>query len=165
VADDTFGRTTWGVVLAAQMAGAVVGGFLAARSRYRHALRIGVAVVALVALSLVVLAEAPGTLPLSLAMFVNGVALEQFGVAWDVSLQENIPADRLARVYSYDAMGSFIALPVGEMAVGPVSGLIGRETTLLVAAASVVAATAAALCGRDLRNLVANPPASLQQSA
>lgn len=165
VADDTFGRTAWGVVLAAQMAGAVVGGFLAARSRHRHALRIGVAVVAFEALPLVVLAEAPGTLLLSLAMFANGIALEQFGVAWDVSLQENIPADRLARVYSYDALGSFIALPIGEMAVGPVSGLIGRETTLLAGAVLVVAATAAALCSRDLRNLVSHPTAPLEQAA
>lgn len=165
VADDTFGRTAWGVVLAAQMAGAVVGGFIAARSRHRHALRIGVAVVALEALPLVVLAEAPGALLLSLAMFVNGIALEQFGVAWDVSLQENIPEDRLARVYSYDALGSFIALPIGEMAAGPLSDLIGRETTLLAGAALVTLATAGALCSRDLRNLVSNPPAAVKQAA
>lgn len=165
VADDTFGRTAWGVVLAAQMAGAVVGGFIAARSRHRHALRIGVAVVALEALPLVVLAEAPGALLLSLAMFVNGIALEQFGVAWDVSLQENIPEDRLARVYSYDALGSFIALPIGEMAAGPLSDLIGRETTLLAGAALVTLATAGALCSRDLRNLVSNPPTAVKQAA
>lgn len=153
VADETFGRTGWGIVLAAQMAGAVAGGFVAARSRARHALRIGVAAAALEALPLAVLAETPGVLFLTAAMFVNGVAMEQFGVAWEVSLQENVPEDRLARVYSYDALGSFIALPVGEMAAGPVADRAGVGTTLLVGAALVVAATAAALCSRDVREL------------
>ncbi|MGW0548750.1 MFS transporter [Streptomyces altiplanensis] len=153
VADETFGRTGWGLVLAAQMAGAVAGGLIAARSKARHALRIGVAVVAFEAMPLVVLAEAPGVLLLSLAMFVNGVALEQFGVAWDVSLQENIPADRLARVYSYDALGSFVALPIGEIAAGPVAEEVGVETTLLAGAALVVVTTAAVLCSRDVRRL------------
>ncbi|MFD3803860.1 hypothetical protein ACFWTC_09560 [Streptomyces sp. NPDC058619] len=86
-------------------------------------------------------------------------------MAWDVSLQENIPEDRLARVYSYDALGSFIALPIGEMAAGPLSDLIGKETTLLAGAALVTLATAAALCSRDLRNLVSNPPAPVKQAA
>ena len=153
VADSTFGRGVWGTVLAIQMAGAVAGGFIASRSRARHALRIGVAMVAMEAVPLVVLAEAPGALLLGAAMFVNGIALEQFGVAWDVALQENIPADRLARVYSYDALGSFIALPIGEMAVGPLAHLFGTRTTLLAGAALVVAATAAALTSSSLRNL------------
>lgn len=153
VADDTFGRGVWGAVLAAQMLGAVAGGVLAARSRIRHALLVGVALVAVESLPLVVLAEAPGALLLSVAMFANGAALEQFGVAWDVSLQENIPADRLARVYSYDALGSFVALPLGEMAAGPVAGHFGVRATLLAGAALVVGVTAAALCSRQVRTL------------
>ena len=28
-------------------------------------------------------------------------------------MQEHIPADKLARVYSYDMLGSFVAIPVG----------------------------------------------------
>ncbi|MFG2903908.1 MFS transporter [Kitasatospora sp. NPDC048286] len=165
VADDTFGRGLWGAVLAAQMAGAVAGGFLAARSRARHALFLGVALVVLEAAPLVVLAEAPGALLLGVAMFLNGVALEQFGVAWDVSLQENIPADRLARVYSYDALGSFIALPIGEMVAGPVATRIGVRAALLWGAALVVLATGAALLSRDLRRLTVASAAAEERPA
>ncbi|MGW5126938.1 MFS transporter [Streptomyces sp. NPDC004069] len=161
VADATFGRGVWGVVLAAQMAGAVAGGVLAARSRARHALLIGVALVAVESLPLVVLAEAPGALLLGVAMFANGAALEQFGVAWDVSLQENIPADRLARVYSYDALGSFVALPLGEMAAGPVAAHFGVRATLLAGAVLVVLATAGALCSRQVRALTTGRPVAL----
>ncbi|MFF5315706.1 MFS transporter [Streptomyces massasporeus] len=158
VADDTFGRGVWGVVLAAQMAGAVAGGVLAARSRARRALLIGVAMVAVESLPLVVLAQAPGVLLLGVAMFLNGVALEQFGVAWDVSLQQNIPPDKLARVYSYDALGSFAALPLGEMAAGPLAAHFGVRGTLLGGAALVVCATAAALCSGQVRALTTVAP-------
>lgn len=48
---------------------------------------------------------------LLVAMLVNGIAVEQFGVAWEVSVQENIRKETLARVYSYDALGSLLAVP------------------------------------------------------
>ena len=153
IADITVGRTAWGLVLAVQMAGAVVGGVLAMRLRARHALLIGVAAVASEAVPLVALAEAPEVAVLVGAMFLSGVAMEQFGVAWDVSLQQNVPADRLARVYSYDALGSFVALPLGEMAAGPLADGIGVRATLLGGAVLVVAATAAALGSRSVRSL------------
>ncbi|MGV9311304.1 MFS transporter [Streptomyces sp. NPDC003691] len=153
IADSSFGRTAWGFVLAAQMAGAFVGGFLVARSRSRHMLRIGVTVVALDALPLIALAEAAPLALLFAAMFVNGMAVEQFGVAWDLSLQENVPADKLARVYSYDILGSVLALPVGEMAAGPLAEEYGTRATLLGGAMLTTAATAAALCSREVRSL------------
>ncbi|SES13246.1 MFS transporter [Streptomyces qinglanensis] len=155
VADATFGRAAWGFVLATQMAGALVGGLLVARSRSRHALRIGVAVVALDALPLVALAESAGLALLLVAMFVNGIALEQFSVAWDLSLQENVPQDTLARVYSYDALGSTLALPLGEMAAGPLAERFGVRPTLLCGVGLVLLVTAGALGSSQVRGLTA----------
>ncbi|MFI1831377.1 MFS transporter [Streptomyces sp. NPDC020412] len=157
IADDTFGRTAWGLVLAGQMVGAFVGGFVVARSRSRHMLRIGVAVIALDVLPLIALAEAAPVALLVVAMFVNGMAIEQFSVAWDLSLQENVPPDRLARVYSYDILGSLLALPLGEMAAGPLAERYGMRATLLGGALLSLAATAAALCSRDVRTLTVRP--------
>ncbi|MCT2589669.1 MFS transporter [Streptomyces sp. N2-109] len=153
IADDTFGRTAWGFVLATQMAGALVGGIVVARSKAKHALRIGVAVVALDALPLLALAQSAELAILLAAMFVNGMAIEQFGVAWDLSLQEHIPQERLARVYSYDALGSMLALPAGEMTAGPLAEEIGARATLLGGTGLVAVATCAALCSREVRSL------------
>ncbi|MEU9609519.1 MFS transporter [Streptomyces sp. NPDC048057] len=158
IADDTFGRTAWGLVLASQMVGAFVGGFVVARSRSRHMLRIGVAVIALDVLPLIALAEAAPVALLVVAMFVNGMAIEQFSVAWDLSLQENVPPDRLARVYSYDILGSLLALPLGEMAAGPLAERYGMRATLLGGAVLSLAATGAALCDRGVRTLTVRPP-------
>ncbi|QFU86421.1 MFS transporter [Amycolatopsis sp. YIM 10] len=153
VADDTVGRAAWGFILAAETLGAFIGGVLAARWQPRHALLIGVAVIAVEAVPLVTLAEAPSLVPLLATMFLAGIAIEQFVVAWDVSLQENIPEDKLARVYSYDMLGSFIAMPVGEIAAGPLAERFGADTTLLAGALLVLVSTALALCSRQIRGL------------
>jgi MFS family permease len=153
VADETFGRGGWGVVLAAESVGLVAGGILAMRIRTQHLLRLGVAATAAVALPMVALALAPAVLVLLAAFFLAGVAVEQFGVAWDVSLQEHVPQHKLARVYSYDALGSFIAIPAGQVVVGPLSESIGLQATLLGSAAAVALATGAALLDRHVRTL------------
>ncbi|MFI8851430.1 MFS transporter [Streptomyces sp. NPDC053499] len=159
VADDTIGRTAWGFVLATQMAGALIGGLLVARSRSRHALRTGVAVVALDALPLLALAQSADVALLLAAMFVNGVAIEQFSVAWDLSLQENVPQEKLARVCSYDALGSTLALPLGEMAAGPLAERFGVRPTLLCGVALVALVTVGSLCSSQVRGLTTGDPA------
>lgn len=153
VADDSFGRRAWGFVLATQTVGMVIGGLIALRWQPRHALRYGVALTSLTAVPLLVLAHAPSALVLGITMLADGIAIEQFGVAWDVSLQQNVPADRLARVYSYDAVGSFVAIPVGQMLVGPIAGQVGVRATLTGAAVLVVLATVAVLASSSVRGL------------
>ncbi|MFB9902751.1 MFS transporter [Allokutzneria oryzae] len=157
IADGSFGRTAWGLVLAAETAGALAGGVIAARWQPRRALYVGVALTVLEAAPLVVLAEAPTVPFLMTTMFVVGVVIEQFVVAWDVALQENVPQDKLARVYSYDALGSFVAIPVGEMAAGPLAQHFGMRATLLGGAVLLVLATLGALCSKEVRALTSVP--------
>ncbi|MEU4521286.1 MFS transporter [Amycolatopsis sp. NPDC024027] len=159
VADDTFGRTGWGFALATQTAGSLLGGVLAAHWQPRRMLFTGVAVVMAAALPMLALGQTPYLLPLLAAMFLSGVALEQFSVAWDVSLQENIPPDKLARVYSYDMLGSFVAMPLGQVTAGPLAEHAGRSATLFGGAALVVVATALVLCSSQVRGLVRRAPA------
>jgi hypothetical protein len=84
---------------------------------------------------------------------VAGLMIEQFGVAWETTMQEHVPADKLARVYSYDMLGSLLAMPVGEVTVGPISKLAGVETTVLGAGVLVVLAVIGMLSSRDVRTL------------
>jgi predicted MFS family arabinose efflux permease len=153
VADETFGRASWGLIIAAETVGLALGGLLALRWRPRHALGIGVALVAVTALPIVGLALMPLVPLLVVAFLVGGLAIEQFGVAWDQSLQQNIPPSTLARVYSYDAVGSFIAIPVGEILVGPLAHTFGTIPVLLGCAAVIVLASLAALSSGSVRRL------------
>ena len=115
---------------------------------------------AIEALLPVTLAVAPVVPLLVAAAFLAGLAIEQFTIAWDTSLQEHVAPDRLARVASYDAIGSFVAIPVAEVAAGPTAEAIGTDTTLLAAAALILAATAAMVASRSIRTLEHRQPAA-----
>ena len=68
-------------------------------------------------------------------------------------MQQEIPHDRLSRVYSYDALGSFALIPLGLAAAGPVAQLAGTGRALFGAALISLAATLAVLLVRDVREL------------
>jgi len=159
VADETFGRASWGLIIAAETVGLALGALLALRWRPRHALGIGVGLVTVTALPIVGLALMPLVPVLVVAFLIGGLAIEQFGVAWDQSLQQNIPPDKLARVYSYDAVGSFIAIPVGEILVGPLAHAFGTTPVLLGCAAVIVVASLVALSAGSIRRLTVGVPA------
>nr|CBX74265.1 hypothetical protein YEW_KQ45380 [Yersinia enterocolitica W22703] len=144
IADASFGRAGWGIIVAAESVGLIVGSFLALRWRSRRDLFIGVILVSLCAVPIVLLSMISSTFVLMAGFFIAGVGFGQFGVVWANSLQTHIPADKLARVYAYDAMGSFVAIPVGELAAGPLAMHYGNSTVLLAAAVAVVIATIAA---------------------
>jgi MFS family permease len=153
VADQTIGRGTWGLVLATQTAGMVLGALIAMRLRVRRLLLFGVVCVSGEVLLLLGLALAPRAAVLLVAAFISGLGIEQFGVAWETTMQEHIPADRLARVYSYDALGSFVAIPVGQVSAGPAALAIGIEPTLLAGAGIMALAVAGMAASHDVRHL------------
>lgn len=159
VADAEFGRKAWGLVLAVETVGMVVGALLAMRVRVKRFLFYG-ALWCFADVPLVLaLGITPRVVPLLIAGFVMGFALEQFTVAWETSMQEHVPADLLARVYSYDLLGSLLALPIGQVAIGPLAEHFGVRQTLIGAAALTALATFAMLLSRDVRHLPHKLPA------
>ena len=157
IADATFGRAGWGIVMALQAVGLVLGGIIALRWQPARPLLWGVALTSVVAAPLAAMALSPTLIATGLAFLAAGLAIEQFAVAWDVSLQHHIPADRLARVYAYDVLGSLAAIPLGQVLVGPTADRIGTTPTLIGAATIVLIATALALTSRSVRQLSIQP--------
>lgn len=157
VADETFGRTGWGFAVAAQSIGLIAGSLLALRWRPRRDLFIGVVLVNFCALPLLALGIYPTTTALMAGFFLAGVSFGLFGVVWAQSLQTHIPPEKLARVYAYDALGSFVAIPVGEIAAGPLAQHYGSTDVLLACALAVVLATVAA-CFVPAIRLLDNTP-------
>jgi len=153
VADETIGRVSWGLVLAAMAVGMLVGGVVALRSRWSRPLFVGMAAVLLEAPVILLLGLHPHALTLAVAGFLAGVGLETFSVAWDVSMQTNIPQDRLSRVYAYDWFGSLVFIPVGQILAGPVSGQVGVRPTIVGCGVLTVAGVLVALCVPSVRNL------------
>jgi MFS family permease len=53
---------------------------------------------------------------------------------WETTLQRLIPEHVYSRVRSYDILVSFVFMPIGMIAFGPLTNWIGLEHTLLAAA-------------------------------
>ncbi|MDY1005849.1 MFS transporter [Curtobacterium sp. CFBP9011] len=153
VADESFGRAAWGLVVAALSVGLAVGAVVALRWHPRHALGIGVALMVVAAVPVLTLALRPSVPALIVSFAVAGAAIEVFSIAWDQSLQTNVPRDVLARVYSYDAVGSVVAVPFGEALVGPLAHTVGTTPTLLGCAVLIVVATVAAAVTPSVRRV------------
>lgn len=157
IADSAFGRTQWGLIIAAQSVGLIVGSFLALRWRPKRDLFIGVVLMAFCAVPTWLLGQAAPAHWLMAAFFCAGIVFGLFGVAWAQSLQTHIPAEKLARVYAWDAMGSFIAIPVGELAAGPLAMRFGSETVLTASALVVILACIGAGLVPAIRRLESAP--------
>jgi len=102
-----------------------------------------------------VLTPLPMTLPLvALALhapliLVAAASLIQFAglsihlALWSTVFQREVPEHARSRVSAYDALGSFVLMPLGAAVAGPVAVAIGIATTLWVSVAVMVACIAA----------------------
>jgi MFS family permease len=151
--DDLGGAAAWGFILAAQAAGFIVGGVFTLRYRPDRLLLVATLATFPMALPIVLLAVPAPAVVIALAAFAAGFGMEIFGVFWDVAMQQQISPDQLSRVSSYDALGSFVFIPLGAAAAGPAAESVGVPETLAGAAAVIVAATALVLLIDEVRNL------------
>lgn len=134
IAERSFGPQGWGVVLGAQAAGFLVGNLLLYRLHVARLMLLGQLCLLFTPLPLIPLALGCGLGWLLAASFVGGVAFSVFGVAWDTSMQEHVPAEKLSRVASFDALGSWIAMPIGQVVALPLADLLGFSRSLLLGA-------------------------------
>jgi MFS family permease len=157
IADDTIGRQGWGFVLSAEAAGFLLTTIVLLRVRLERPLLLGMLGVLLMAPPILLLGVSPHLVGLVVAAFLAGVGTEVFGMGWNLAMQENIEDGMLSRAYSYDALGSFVALPVGQLAFGPLAAAFGAEEVLVVSAVAYVAVVALVLCSRSVRDLPRAP--------
>jgi MFS family permease len=151
------GAAAWGFILSAEAAGLVLGGLLMLWLRPQRILLVGCAAMILLLPGLLLLSVAAPTPAIAAAYLLAGIGLEIFGVFWDLSLQQNIPQEKLSRVYAYDAVGSFVLIPLGLVAAGPLAETIGADETLWLAAGVIGAGVLGMLLVRDVRVLRRKP--------
>jgi len=128
------GAAAWGLILTGGAIGGVIGGLLALRIRPRRPLRVGFAIMSLVALEPLSLVGPAPVLLIACAFLLGFGAGELTNTWWYTLLQEHVPEHARSRVSSYDWLVSFIFQPLGFLAVGPLSEAIGFTATLVGAA-------------------------------
>jgi len=144
---------TWGFVLSVRGLGLLLTGVVMYRLVVRRLLRFGLSAGVLGALPLTALGLHLHAPWLMTAAFVGGLGSSALGIAWDTSLQEHVPTQSLSRVSSLDDLLSYIAIPVGQLLVGPLSAVLGGFHLALVAGLVYALAALAPLASPAVRRL------------
>jgi MFS family permease len=147
------GPAAWGAITAADAFGLIAGGLVSLRLTPRRPMLFVVLTGGAIAISPLSLAMVLPLPAICLASFVLGVLVEMMMVVWTVTMARNIPSDKLARVSSYDVLGSVMAMPVGALIAGPLGTAIGISRAQYAAAAVIIVASALALIPRDIRTI------------
>jgi len=153
VAKDTIGEAGWGYVLSAEAVGLLVMTLVMTRFRLRRPLLAGMLGMSVFAAPMIIMGSDPVLPLLVLAAFAAGLGVEVFSLGWNLAMQENIDERLLSRAYSYDALGSFVAIPVGQLTFGPLGEAFGAQRVILVAGFVYVAIALATLASRSVRRL------------
>ena len=107
----------------------------------------------LLAVPIFMLGADPVLVAMLIAAFVAGAGVEVFSLGWSLAMQENIDERMLSRAYSYDMLGSFVAIPIGQLAYGPLGEAFGYEDVLVVSGIVYAVVALSALLSSSVRNL------------
>jgi MFS family permease len=137
------GAAAWGLIVTFGGIGSLVGGAAALRLRRRRSLASGFLLLATWGLEPALLARPFPTAVIAAAAAIGCGALSYSNALWSTALQEGVPRASLARVSSFDWLGSRIFQPAGYSLAGAAAGTIGISATLLAGAVGHVSASLA----------------------
>lgn len=153
VADDTIGRQGWGYVLSAEAFGVVLATIVMLRVPLGRPLLSGMVGMFGLVPPLLLLGLEPRLVPLLVAAFVAGAGVEVFSLGWTLAMQENVDDRMLSRAYSYDALGSYVAMPIGQLAYGPLGDAVGFRGVFVGSGIAYAVVVGLVLSSRSVRSL------------
>jgi MFS family permease len=159
------GEQGWGLILSAEAAGLLVTSLVMLRLRLERPLFWGMLGTALYGLPMIALGLDPNVATTVVAAFAAGAGIEVFSLGWNLAMQEHIPDHLLSRAFSYDALGSMAAVPLGQLAAGPLAEAFGIQPVILVAGFAVVAVALITLSSASVRNLQRHTTSELSPAA
>ncbi|MFB6707293.1 MFS transporter [Streptomyces sp. NPDC056333] len=150
---EAHGSGTYGVMMAVNGAGSVVGGLLALRLRPRRPLAAGAMALTGVCVNLVVLGLEMPVFALGVGQFVAGAVFAFWLVMWSTTVQTHVPPEALNRLHAYDVAGSLLMLAAGRALAGPVADAVGASEVLLAGAVINALVVGVLLAARPIRRL------------
>ncbi|MEV7011523.1 MFS transporter [Streptosporangium sp. NPDC051022] len=143
--EDFGGDAFYGTGLALLSVGGLAGGIASMVWKPRRAGLAGVAGLTAYGLVPLALCVPHAAWVLLLCLALAGLGLEVFAVQWVVSLQREVPVDRLARVTSLDWIAASALTPLGLLLTGPAVSVLGATPFLLLSGLAGVALPLTAL--------------------
>lgn len=129
------GASDWGLLMGLFGFGGLVGGALSLRWRPRRPLVATFGFLLLAPLMLLLLSLTPPLVALALGMVGFSSSIAFVNTVWHTTVQEQVPAESLSRVSSYDWMVSLLIFPAGSALAGPMADALGARSALLAFAA------------------------------
>jgi MFS family permease len=161
IADDTIGSEGWGVARSGQAVGVFIAAFFLTRVKLAAPMRVIMLAFVVWCVPMLVLGTEVNVWLLSASFVVAGAALSALDLAWNLLVQEKVPEEMLSRIMAIDGFFSFVATPIGQVAVGPLAVAFGAGQVQLGCFALAVLVAAFALTRRtitDVRLTGAPPP-------
>jgi predicted MFS family arabinose efflux permease len=152
------GPAAWGAITACEGVGLILGGILSLRYTPRRPMLLVVGTGGALGLSPLALGLSLPLVAVCVVAFGLGALVEVMMVQWTVAMTTRIPSDKIARVSSYDTLGSVCAMPIGALVAGPLSAAIGVPSTEFAAAALMAVVSALTFIPRDIRTLRSAAP-------
>ena len=147
------GAASWGLIIASEGVGSVLGGVVMLRARPRRPLLVATLSTLAFPLPLFFIAVPSTTIVVASAAFVAGGFVAVFSVLWSTTLQNEIPTQVLSRISAYDWFGSMVLLPIGMAGVAPIAAIIGVRATLFGSGGLMVLLICVALAIPSVRRL------------
>jgi MFS family permease len=152
------GAGAWATIIACDGLGILLGGIAGLVYQVKRPMFVGTILTFSFALPPVVMALGGPLWAIAAVSVLAGFSGEYFMILWTVALTRHIPQDKLARVYSYDALGSMSASPIGSLVAGPAANAFGTKAVQLGAGAMIAGATGLTFMSSQVRHLRADAP-------
>jgi MFS family permease len=127
------GASTYGIVLSFFGIGLVLGGLVVLRWHPSRPLLVSCLAALPFGLGVWMIAFLVPLPVLLASQLIAGFGLAIHLALWFTVFQQQVPEAARSRVSSYDALGSFVLVPLGTAAAGPIAAWIGVKETLIAA--------------------------------
>ncbi|WP_129661640.1 MFS transporter [Rothia uropygialis] len=152
VSTPAIGTFGWGVLIGAMGTGMLVAGAVLYRAKISRPLVIGLLGAASIAAIPFALILDLHFLALTPLFAIGGIGVEIFTICWMSALQTKIPPEQLGRISTFDALGSYAAIPIGTAAAGLLTGQ-NTNVVLTIAGFMVLISSLLPLTLKNVRNL------------
>jgi hypothetical protein len=149
----------WGLVLAAQAAGAIAGAGLAARLYRGRPLLWGFAFCTTWALLVIAIATHLPLVLIGLLSAAGGASASFVDVIWNSAIQNHLPTNQIGKVFAASESGSLALQPVSCAVFGVLAATSSASTVLLFCAGSLMVILLLSCASRGIRGFTVSPTA------
>lgn len=159
------GAVGWGAVQTVRAVGLLVTSVVAVRLVLRRPLRDGWLWGTLGGLPLLAVGLSGDAWLVAAAAFLGGLGLTVAAITWESTLQAAVPEESLSRVAAYDELLSYVAIPLSQLAVGPLAAWHGAAEVSVVCGVAFVVVCLAPLVSGEVRGSSYAPDAVTRRAS